>query len=381
MPNNAADRTDLLVIGAGPYAYSAAALARENGIDVRIVGRPMAFWRDQMPDGMFLRSGPDWHLDASGEDTFVAYFEDTGRRPADFDPIPIGVFLDYAEWFRQRKSLQVDERLVTGLTRSDGTFVATMADGSTISSEKVLAAPGGRCFVNLPAWYDVVPVDRRAHTSELVSFDDLAGARVVIIGGRQSAYEWAALLCDHGAERVDVVHRHATPAFARVSWAFVDAHIEQTLAHRGWWRTLASTEQRDIAAEFWQVGRLTLEHWLVPRIDPGVVTSHPGREVTGVVVGDHDLTLTLSDEQPRTAGFVVFACGYRADLSAVSYLAPVVDGVSVTDGFPDLSEGFETSLPGLFVTGFASTRDFGPFFGFTKGCPSSARIAVAEMLR
>jgi hypothetical protein len=33
------------------------------------------------------------------------------------------------------------------------------------------------------------------------------------------------------------------------------------------------------------------------------------------------------------------------------------------------------------VTGFAATRDFGPFYGFTKGCPSSARIAVDEMLR
>jgi hypothetical protein len=55
--------------------------------------------------------------------------------------------------------------------------------------------------------------------------------------------------------------------------------------------------------------------------------------------------------------------------------------VAVTDGFPDLTEGFETSLPGLFVTGFASTRDFGPFYGFTKGCPSSARIAVTEMMR
>ena len=54
--------------------------------------------------------------------------------------------------------------------------------------------------------------------------------------------------------------------------------------------------------------------------------------------------------------------------------------MSVTDGFPDLSEGFETSLAGLYITGFASTRDFGPFYGFTKGCPSSARIAVAEML-
>ena len=59
----------------------------------------------------------------------------------------------------------------------------------------------------------------------------------------------------------------------------------------------------------------------------------------------------------------------------------MLDQVSVTDGFPDLSEGFETSLPGLYVTGFASTRDFGPFYGFTKGCPVRGRIAVAEMLR
>src|SRR3954470_19739696 len=377
----AVDRTELLVIGAGPYAYAAAGHAQENGIDVRVVGRPMAFWREQMPAGMFLRSGTDWHLDAAGEHTFAAYVEDRRLSPEDLDPVPIAVFLDYTEWFRAHKAFTVDERLVAALDRPDGAFVATMDDGSTITAAKVLAAPGIRHFANLPSWYDAVPADRRAHTSELVSFGELAGARVVVVGGRQSAYEWAALLCDHGAERVDVVHRHPTPAFARVSWAFVDAHIEQTSTHRGWWRTLASTEQRDIAAEFWQVGRLTLEHWLVPRIDPGVVTSHPGREVTGVVVGDHDLTLTLSDGQARTADFLVFACGYRADLSAVSYLAPVVDGVSVTDGFPDLSEGFETSLPGLFVTGFASTRDFGPFFGFTKGCPSSARIAVAEMLR
>ena len=56
-------------------------------------------------------------------------------------------------------------------------------------------------------------------------------------------------------------------------------------------------------------------------------------------------------------------------------------GVAVTDGFPDLTPGLRDSLPGLYVTGFAATRDFGPFYGFTKGCPSAARIAVGEMLR
>ena len=106
------DRTDLLVVGAGPYAYSAAALARDNGIETRIVGHPMAFWRQHMPAEMFLRSGPDWHLDGRGEHTFEAFFEDRGLRPEQLDPIPIAVFLDYTQWFRERKSLDIDERLV-----------------------------------------------------------------------------------------------------------------------------------------------------------------------------------------------------------------------------------------------------------------------------
>jgi thioredoxin reductase len=376
-----AHRTDLLIVGAGPYAYSAAAFARANGIDTHVVGRPMAFWREQMPADMFLRSGPDWHLDATGEYNFEAFFEERGLRPADFDPVPIALFLEYTEWFRERTSLEVDERMVLDLTTADQGFVATMEDGSMIVADKVLAVPGIRHFLNLPDWFGDVPADRRRHTSELVCFDELAGARVAIIGGRQSAYEWAALLCDHGAEQVHVVHRHPVPTFAKVSWAFVNPYVDQTLAHRGWWRGLPTVEQQRIVLEFWQVGRLTLEPWLVPRLDPRVVTSHPDSTVVEVDVHDREVRLTLSDRTAVTADLVVFASGYKADIARVPYLEGVLDRVSVIDGFPALSEGFETSLPGLYVTGFASTRDFGPFYGFTKGCPSSARIAVAEMLR
>jgi cation diffusion facilitator CzcD-associated flavoprotein CzcO len=375
------EHADLLVIGAGPYGVAAAAFAGERGIDTHVVGHPMSFWREQMPADMFLRSGVGWHLDASGTYTFEAFFQDRGLRPEDLDPLPISVFLDYTDWFRDKSALDVDERLVTDLTAADGGFTATMADGTTIRAEKVLAVPGIRHFVNLPPWYADVPADRRAHTSELVSFDDLAGARVAIVGGRQSAYEWAALLCDHGGERVDVIHRHPTPEFAKVSWAFVDGYVERTLAQRGWWRGLTPDEQHGIALEFWQVGRLTLEPWLVPRLRPEVVTSRAGCAVVGVSVDEADLTLTLTDGSELAVDVVVFASGYAADLGRVPYLSAVLDQVAVRDGFPELTEGFETSLPGLFVTGFASTRDFGPFYGFTKGCPSAARIAVEEMLR
>ena len=377
-----AERTDLLVIGAGPYAYSAAACARDNGIDTRVVGLPMSFWREQMPADMYLRSGPDWHLDTAGEHTFAAFFEDRGLSRAENDPVPIGVFLDHTDWFREQKGFDVDERLVDTLEADGaGAFAATMEDGTTITAEKVLAAPGIRHFVTLPAWHEGVPEHRRAHTCDLVDFDALAGARVVVVGGRQSAYEWSALLCDHGAASVDVVHRHPAPAFERVSWEFVNPYVEQTLAQRGWWRSLTADEQRAIALEFWQVGRLTLEPWLTPRLRPDVVTVHASCEVVDVEEGDEATVLGLTDGSRLTADFVVFASGYRADIGRVPYLEPVLDTLAVTDGFPRLSEGFETSVPGLFITGFASTRDFGPFYGFTKGCPSSASLAVAEMLR
>ncbi len=377
-----ADRTDLLVIGAGPYAYSAAAGARDAGIDTTVVGIPMSFWREQMPTDMFLRSAPDWHLDPAGEHTFAAYFEDRGLRRADHDPVPIGVFLDHTDWFREQKGFDVDQRLVDCLqvNASGEGFVATMEDGTTITADKVLAAPGIRHFVTLPAWHEGVPEHRRAHTCDLVDFDALAGARVVIVGGRQSAYEWAALLCDHGAASVDVVHRHPTPAFERVSWEFVNPYVEQTLAQRGWWRGLSAEEQRAIALQFWQVGRLTLEWWLTPRLKPDVLTVHPDTEVVDVEEGDETTVLGLTDGTRLTADFVVFASGYRADIGRVPYLEPLLDDLAVTDGFPQLTEGFETTVPGLYVTGFASTRDFGPFYGFTKGCPSSATLAVADML-
>ena len=141
-------------------------------------------------------------------------------------------------------------------------------------------------------------------------------------------------------------------------------------------------DQQAIAAEFWKVGRLTLEPWLVPRLTPEVVTSHPGCTVVEVAAGDRGVTLTLSDDDRahrRPGGASPRATGPTSHGCPTSPAS--CDRVSVTDGFPDLSEGFETSLPGLYMTGFASTRDFGPFYGFTKGCPSSARIAVGEMLR
>ena len=224
----------LVVIGGGPYGIAAAAKAIEAGIDTVVVGRPFSFWTDNMPAGMYLRSGPDWHLDASQVHTFEAFLDERDIKASDVDPVPIATFLEYAGWFQRHKHVAVRETLVTGLTRNgEGSFLVALDNGETLAAESVVAAPGVRYFQHRPEWSTSLPESLCSHTCELVGFDDFEGARVLIVSSRQSAYEWAALAGEHGAERVDIVHRHDVPRFDRVSWKFVDPYMEQTLATAG----------------------------------------------------------------------------------------------------------------------------------------------------
>lgn len=373
--------TQLLVVGAGPYALSTAGLARERGIDTVVVGSPMAFWRENMPDGMFLRSGPDWHLDAAGVYTLEAYLEERTISRDEVDPIPVGVFLDYAEWFRRAKGIEVRDEVVADLARSDGRFEAMLAGGERVVADAVVAAPGVRYYTNVPGWGASVPPGRAAHTCDLVHFDELAGRRVLIVGGRQSAYEWAALLREHGAERIDLVHRHEVPRFARADWGFVDAHVERTVQIPGYWRKLPPADRDAVARRFWEVGRLTLEQWLVPRLDWAGICRWPGTEVVDVSPARSGaLRVLLSNSERLTVDHIIFASGYRADLVRVPYLAQLINRIHVADGYPDLDETFGTSVPGLYVTGFSASRDFGPFFGFVKAAPAAATLIVRDLL-
>lgn len=373
--------TSLLVIGAGPYGVAVAAQARAAGIDTTVVGQPMALWRQHMPPGMFLRSGTDWHLDAAAIHTFAAFIEDRGIDQSTIDPIPIRTFLDYTDWFIAQKRLAIRDVRVTGLTRVDDRFHAQLEGAGHIVADRVVAATGIAQFQRWPAWAATLPPGTAVHTCHLTDFERLRDHRVLIIGGRQSAYEWAALAADHGAARIDLVHRHATPRFAKVSWQFVDGYIDQTLAVKGWWRRLPLERQQAIGREFWAAGRLTLEAWLAPRLPADRVASHPETSVVAVAAkGPHSVSVTLSNGGTLDVDRIVLATGYEPQLANLPYLASLLPGIAQRDGFPLLDEGFQSTVPGLYFTGFTATRDFGAFFGFTKGCPAAAAIVV-EALR
>jgi thioredoxin reductase len=373
--------TPLLVIGAGPYALSTAAYAKRHGIDPIVAGEPMGFWRGHMPERMLLRSGTDWHLDAAGIETFEAFLAERGVDPAEVPPVPLGTFLEYTDWFCARTGIEPRRTFVARLERADGRFVADFDDGSRLSADAVVAAPGIASFPVVPDWVPAsLPESRWSHTSTLVKFEHLEGARVLIVGGRQSAFEWAALLAEAGAASVYVVHRHDPPSFETSHWSFVDELMDSTIRVPGWFRSLPAAERDAIAGRFWAEGRLKLEPWLTPRLPEGVVHRRPRSEVAACREGPSgEIEVELSGGERLVVDHVLLATGYRPNLANVGYLEPLLDGIETVDGFPVLDEHFQTSVPGLFMPGFVATRDFGPFFGFVRGCPAAATLIVAEL--
>ena len=172
--------------------------------------------------------------------------------------MPVETFRDYAEWFRRCKQIDVQALHVDRVCRVNGQFEARCDNGETIRARRAVAAPGLAAFTNVPSELSAdLPSDRMAHTATLVDFRRLAGKRCLILGGRQSAFEWAALMIEDGVESIDLVFRHDTPRFVTSDWSFTDAMIDNTLRVRGWFRRLDPSEQEAIDKRFWSMGRLS----------------------------------------------------------------------------------------------------------------------------
>jgi thioredoxin reductase len=340
----------------------------------------MEFWNAHMPKGMFLRSGADWHLDPLDVHTFTAFLEAKGLKKKDVDPIPVELYREYGLWFANSCGLRIAPFMVRELGRGAHGFEATLDDGTCILAQNVLLVPGFRHFMNVPEGLaSIIPGHRCSHTCELVEFDFLRGKRCLIVGGRQSAFEWAALIAEKGAKELHLVYRHDTPRFEASDWTWVNPMMDLTFNIRGWYRRLPANERSAIEQRFWAEGRLKLEPWLAPRINKDPIHLWPHCSLDACQeVDDGSMAAHLSSGQVLAVDHAVLATGYRVNIECVPYLSQksILSVIRVNDGVPILDEDFQSSIPGLYMAGLVATKDFGPFYGFVRGCPTAARIIV-----
>src|SRR5208282_6623556 len=116
------------VVGAGPYGLSAATYLRAAGVETRVFGEPMAFWQNQMPVGMCLRSnwGASHIADPKHELTLDAYCRQNGNHVP--KPIPLERFVDYGLWYQRHAVPDLDECPVRSVEIDARGFKVFLAD-------------------------------------------------------------------------------------------------------------------------------------------------------------------------------------------------------------------------------------------------------------
>lgn len=373
----------LLIIGAGPFGLAMAAHAKHLGIDFIMVGKPMEFWKANMPEGMYLRSECDWHFDTRNEHTIEQFLSTKNLTPEDVKPIARDFYLLYADWFSEQKGITASPVYVTRLDRSDEGYRAVADDGSAITADNVVIATGFKYFQHIPEEFvQLLPPGAYTHTCDFVDMKQMQGKRCLILGGRQSAFEWAALLHEADATMVHVVHRHPSPAFAAADWAWVNPIVDNMVNEPGWYRRLSQDEKDKLNKKLRVEGRLKVEPWLEARIAKRNVKLWPNAEVVACKeLPEKQLKVTLRSAETIIVDHVICATGYKVIVDRIPFLAQgnVLPQIAVRNGFPELDEHFQTSLPGLFMTSLPAAQDFGPFFGFSLAVRSSA-ILVGKAL-
>jgi cation diffusion facilitator CzcD-associated flavoprotein CzcO len=360
-----------------------AAYAANAGLDYQIVGKPMEFWHSNMPKGMYLRSACDWHLDPLGIDTIESFLETQALTPAQVEPLSLEFYQGYARWFERRKGIEPLPLYVRRLDHPprNARFEAVMEHESVITAKNVVIAVGFKYFSHVPAEIArCVPHGRISHTCDFVDLERLRGKHCLIIGGRQSAFEWAALIREAGAAAVHVSHRHDSPAFKTADWSWVGPLVAKTLVDATWFRRLGPPDQEEIRKRLWAEGRLKVEPWLEPRIGNDVVRIWPRTQLLRCVERpDGVLAATLDNGETFTVDQIIAATGYKVDIARIPFVAAGNLKLATRNGFPELDAHFQTNVPGLYMTSMPAMQDFGPFWGFTIAAPVAAQVIGRQL--
>jgi predicted ATP-grasp superfamily ATP-dependent carboligase/cation diffusion facilitator CzcD-associated flavoprotein CzcO len=387
MPNSSCR---IAIIGAGPYGLSLAATLRSIGEKPRIFGEPMEFWLKRTPSGMLLRSAyfassigdPALHLELND---FAASLGKTFSERTRVED-----FREYGLWYQQQAVPDVDRRKVTKLAGTGGAFQLTLEDGEGLEAACVVVAAGIEAFAHMPAQFAGISPRLASHASSHCDLSKFADARVIVVGSGQSAFESAALLLEHGAQ-VEIIMRAADVFWLRNSrnsngkgssrlrdllnprtdvgpleWHFPPATL--AVARPDFLRMLP----RPIRQILHDASvRPAVSGWLRPRVAGATITA--SRRIMSADADSNRLTLTLDDRTRRTADHVLLGTGYRVDISRYSFIDPeLLDSVARVDGYPELDRGFQSSVRGLYFTGAAAARSFGPLVRFVSGTKYSA---------
>ncbi|MFM9881930.1 MAG: SidA/IucD/PvdA family monooxygenase, partial [Burkholderiales bacterium] len=327
-------------------------------------------------------TGPDLGVPSL---TFQSWFE--AQWGADeferLNKIPTTMWHDYLLWIRDVLALQVKNEVeLLAVQPHGGLLRATLKERGIVSdviARKVVLAMGiersGRWW--MPSHIEALPPRFRAHTSDDIDFQALAGKRIAVLGAGASAFDNAAVALESGAAHVSLFCRRASlqrvQPFKAISYPGYLRHfgdLDDPIRWK-WMRHLLPLREA-LPVETWQ--RVTRHHnfslhtgspWNRVEVTGNAVRIETPRGVheadflivgTGIVVDMRerkelgDLTLHVATWSDR---FTPAHGDEDAWLSSFPYLGP---GFELIEKAP----GAAPCLANIHVFDFGATMSLGP---------------------
>ncbi|MBB3882561.1 NAD(P)-binding domain-containing protein [Acetobacter oeni] len=395
--------TEIAIIGAGPYGLSLAAHLRAKGLDFRIFGHPMSFWKDSVPADLPLKAeGFALNLFEPGRGfTLEKFCQARGYAYARMGtPVPARVFREYGEAFQKTCVPELYPFMVTHLSGSEGSFTLRLDNGQVVRAVRVVLAVGIGHFAYMPSSVARLPREKVSHTFNTVSFGQFSGRRVVVIGAGSSAVDTAYFLHRAGADVALYVRRskiwinHPPQAIRGLKLLLTRLKKPRSGLGTGWRSRMAC----DFPGVFHLLParlrlRITKGHlgpaasWFTGQAVREEVPVHLGMALESATDARDGLHLkfrnTLTGQLKAVEADHLFAgTGARIDLARLPFLSGALRAaIRTEDNMPVLSGAFESSVSGLYFIGPAAAGSFGPLLRFAWGARFVARRLTRHLTR
>ena len=392
------DTVDVAVIGAGPYGLALSAHLRSAGVDYRQFGIPMRLWKETMPKGMFLKSqGFASNIsDPDGTHTLEAFCKKTNHPYASYGlPVSLENFVNYGQWFRAERGLEIEESTVTDVTPAGAGFELTVGGIDRVRARRVVVAIGVEAFAHVAEPLSALPSDLCTHSSAHQDLAVFNGQEVIVVGAGQSALETAALLHENGAS-VQILVRKGT-----VAWNGTPLAPDRPLLQRvrepesGLGSGLATWFYSNHPELFRRLPSKTRVYrartalgpagavWLRPRVEDQFPLLL-GHTVTSATAQDGRVRLTVAragqSSREFEADHVIAATGYRTDLRRLPFLPETLRSrLATLAGSPVVGRDYQSSVPGLYFVGTAVAPSMGPVMRFVFGTWHAAPVVVGRL--
>jgi hypothetical protein len=264
-----------------------------------------------------------------------------------------------------------------------------MKSGRSFTTRKVVIATGLTYFSHIPERLSNLPSDKISHSADARDFERFQGQRVSVLGGGASAIDIAVLL-NEAVGNVQLISRKPAIIF-NGRWGGSGAHpflrplVRPVSGIGPGWKHRLFADLPWLFRYFPESYRLgTAEKF--PSASAGepmkdrlaAVPLHLGLSLQEAGVSGRGVQLRLvsmdGGTQIMEADHVIAATGYRTDVHRLPFLSPaILERLHLIGQAPWLSVNFESSVPGLYFVGHASTATFGPVMRFVFGADFTSR--------